>query len=97
MDIKSFTKDAYKISRIATVIIFLALIRTICEPVRLQYYSSITLTYEKIEPFLIGGLVAAVGLLIMTILSFYNRYKTIIAVGILIIILLLVLKMIYLL
>ena len=44
MDIKSFIKDTNKISKIATVIIFLALIRTICEPFRLQYYSSISLT-----------------------------------------------------
>ena len=73
-----------KIPRIATLIIFLALIRTISEPFRLQYYSVTSLTYVQIRPFLIGGLISAIGLLAMTILSFYQRHKTIIAVSFLV-------------
>jgi len=96
MDIKALLSDASKISKIATVIIFLALIRSISEPFRLQYYSKTILTYDEIKPFLIGSLIAASGLLVMTILSYFGRYKIIIASCILIIVLLLIVKKIYL-
>jgi hypothetical protein len=96
MDIKSLFKDPGKVSKIATVIIFLALIRCICEPFRLQYYSTSNLTYADIKPFLLGALVAAVGLLTMTILSYFGKHKLIIATCIVTVIILLILKGIYL-
>lgn len=95
MQIKSFIKDKSKISKVTSIIISLALIRTISEPLRLRYYSETSLTFEQIEPFLIGGLVSGVGLLIMTLLSFYKKHRIIIAVGILVIIAMLVVKNIY--
>jgi hypothetical protein len=95
MKIKSFVKDTNKVSKIATVIIFLALIRCICEPFRLQYYSSSILTYTDIKPFLIGSLVAALGLFAMTILFYFGRHKIIIATCVLTIIILLIVKEIY--
>lgn len=96
MDIKTLFRDASKISKIATVIIFLALIRSISEPFRLQYYSKTILTYHEIKPFLIGSLVAATGLFAMTILFYFGRHKIIIVTCILIIILMLIVKKIYL-
>ena len=96
MDIKPLLRDANKISKIATVIIFLALIRSITEPFRLQYYSKTILTYDEIKPFLIGSLVAATALLVMTILFYFGRHKIIIATCILTIILMLIVKKIYL-
>lgn len=96
MDIKTLFSDASKISKIATVIIFLALIRSISEPFRLQYYSKTILTYDEIKPFLIGSLVAASGLLAMTILFYFGRHKIIIVTCILTIILMLIVKKIYL-
>jgi hypothetical protein len=95
MKIKSFIKDTNKVSKIATVIIFLALIRCICEPFRLQYYSSSVLTYTDIKPFLIGSLVATLGLFAMTILFYFGRHKIIIATCVLTIIILLIVKKIY--
>jgi len=95
MKIKSFIKDTNKVSKIATVIIFLALIRCICEPFRLQYYSSSILTYTDIKPFLIGSLVATLGLFAMTILFYFGRHKIIIATCVLTIIILLIVKKIY--
>ena len=95
MKIKSFVKDTNKVSKIATVIIFLALIRCICEPFRLQYYSSSILTYTDIKPFLIGSLVATLGLFAMTILFYFGRHKIIIATCVLTIIILLIVKKIY--
>jgi hypothetical protein len=96
MNIKSIAKDPRKVSLVAIAIIFLALIRCICEPFRLQYYSTATLTFDEMKPFLIGSLVNALSLLAMTILSFYAKYKVIIAICILTIVVLLIIKWIYL-
>ena len=96
MDIKTLFEDSSKISKIATVIIFLALIRSISEPFRLQYYSKTILTYDEIKPFLIGSLIAATGLLAMTILFYFGRHRIIIFAFILTIVLMLIVKKIYL-
>jgi hypothetical protein len=89
-------RDSSKISRIATLIVFLALIRSISEPFRLQYYSETSLGFDEIKPFLMGSLIASVGLLSMTILSYFGRHKMIIATCILTIVILLILKKVYL-
>ena len=96
MDIKTLFRDTSKISKFATIIIFLALIRTIIEPFRLQYYSKTLLTYDEIKPFLIGSLTAAIALLAMTILFYFGKHKIIIATCILTIIILLLVKKFYL-
>lgn len=95
MSIKSFSKDTRNISIIAMVIIFLALIRCIAEPFRLQYYASKTLTFTDIKPFLIGALVTSLSLLAMTILSFFGKYKFITPTCILTIVALFVIKGLY--
>jgi hypothetical protein len=95
MKIKTLFRDTSKISKFATIVIFLALIRSISEPFRLQYYSRTLLTYDEIKPFLIGSLIAAIGLLVMTILFYFGRHKIIIVTSILTIILLLLVKKVY--
>jgi len=96
MDFQSFIRDASKISRIATVIIFLALIRCVSEPFRLQYYSTTPPTLEEIKPFLIGALVTSIALLTMTIFSYYGKHRIVIAICILTVVILLIVKGIYL-
>jgi hypothetical protein len=96
MSIKTSLKDTRRISKISTGIIFLALIRCISEPFRLQYYSTTTLTFGDIKPFLIGSLVAALGLFAMTILFYFGRHKIIIVTCVLTIVILLIIKWIYL-
>ena len=96
MDIRSLFADTSKISKIATITIFLALIRSISEPIRLQYYSGTILTYDVIKPFLFGSLIAATGLLAMTVLSYFGRHKIIIVTCIVTITLMLIVKRIYL-
>ena len=96
MGIKTLLGDTSKIAKIATIAIFLALIRAISEPFRLQYYSKTILTYTEIKPFLIGSLVATIGLLTMAVLFYFGKYKIIIAACILTIIILLLVKKIYL-
>jgi len=95
MSINTLLKDTRKISKIATIIIFVALIRCISEPFRLQYFSAATLTFGDVKPFLIGSLVATLGLFAMTILFYFRRHKIIIATCVLTIMILLVVKKIY--
>src|SRR5882762_8218186 len=95
MSIRSLAKDTRKISIIAIVIIFLALIRCVSEPFRLQHYSAKALTFVDIKPFLIGSLVTSLALLIMTMLSFFYKYKIINATCILTLVVLLIIKGIY--
>lgn len=95
MSIKALLKDTKKLSKIATIIIFLALIRCVSEPFRLQHYTTKTLTFVDIKPFLIGSLVTALALFTMTILFYFGRHRTIIATCILTIIILLIVKWIY--
>ena len=95
MSIKALLKDTKKISKIATIIIFLALIRCITEPFRLQHYAIMTLTLADIKPFLIGSLVTALALFAMTILFYFGRHRMIIATSILTIVILLIVKWIY--
>lgn len=96
MSIKTLLNDNRKISKIATIAIFLALTRCIAEPFRLQYYSTTSLTFYHIKPYLIGSLVSAFGLLVMTILFYFGKHKIIIAICVLTIVALLIIKMIYL-
>lgn len=86
---------AVKASRVATVIIFLALIRCISEVFRLAYYAPGAFTYTLITPFLLGALICAVALLAMSVLSFYSIYKPITVIAILTVVSLMVLKYYY--
>lgn len=93
---KSFyRKNEFKIALVATTIIFLALVRTVAEPFRLQYYSSEGLNYDMLKPLLVGSLVAATALFMMAILSFYKKYTGINIVSLLAIFLLLLVKGIF--
>ena len=95
MNIQIINKNQPAIAKAAIIIIFLALIRCICEPFRLDNYSTAVLTFAELKPFLIGALITAIALLLMVILSFFAKHKLIIAISILTIILLLVEKRIY--
>lgn len=85
-------QKAVKIYRIATLIIFLALIRCILEPFRLQYYASEMLTLPDIKMYLTGAAAAAAGLLVMTLLSFWEKYNAGTAVASLTFVVLLLIK-----
>lgn len=85
-----------KISRIATIIVFLALIRCISEVFRLHYYTDVKISFDSIKPFLLGGLCCSVALLIMTFLGYAQKHRLIVAVAVMAILVLLLLKAIYL-
>ena len=78
-----FRKHELKISRIAIVIVFLALIRLIGECFRLQDYASYELTFSQLRPYLTGAFITAVSCFAMTILSFYSQSRIIILLAIL--------------
>ncbi len=81
--ISFFIKNEKKISRISVIAVFLGLIRSLSEPFRLQYYASTPLSFEQVKPYLLGCLVAAVGLLVMILFSFYHRYRIIVLIAML--------------
>ena len=93
MKLHSGSPGEIKIARVSVIVIFLALIRSLSEIFRLQHYSQVNLTYEQVKPFIIGGLVISIALLIMVIFYFYSRYKIVIVVSVITIIIMLVIKM----
>ena len=84
-----------KISRIAIVIVFLALIRVISECFRLNYLAAVPVTFEILKPYLIGALVCSISCLSMVIFSFYSKSKLIIGVAAFTIIVLIFIKIRY--
>lgn len=92
---KFILKNEKRIARITLVILFLALIRTISEPFRLQYYAASALSFDALKPYLLAAVLVGVSLFVMVVLSFYERHKTIFALGVLTIAGMLVIKSIY--
>jgi hypothetical protein len=88
-------KHEKRIGRITLVILFLALIRTVSEPFRLQHYAETALSFEVLKPYLLAAVLVAVSLFAMVILSFYERHKTIFAGGVLTVAGMLVIKSVY--
>ena len=78
-----------KIARIVTIIIFLALIRSIIEPLRQS------MPWEGLLHLIIGCLIASIACLVITIFTFYSKYKAVIITGILTIIVLMIFKSVY--
>lgn len=95
MNIFAFITDSKKMSKVTTIIIFLALIRCLVEPFRLVHYASTSVSFTVIKPFLLGALISSIALLFMTILSYFKKYKIINGTCILTIILLFIVKWIY--
>ena len=92
----SFLKNPVKISRISTIIILLALVRTLAEPFRLQAYSSSSLTFHEIMPFLLAALLCSAGLFAMILFSFYKKYLSTIISAVMVIFGMLIIKALYL-
>ncbi len=80
---------------VAASIIFLALVRTLAEPFRLQYYAPGGISYVLLKPLLIGALVAGIALFIITVSAFYRRFTVINLVSLATIILLMIVKTIF--
>jgi hypothetical protein len=81
-----------KLAKAAIIVIFLALIRCLAETFRLQAYSPVPLSFAQVSPYLVGALLAAVALLLMTVSLFYHRHRVVVALATLTIIGLLLVK-----
>lgn len=97
MPLSAFLKDTRRLPVFTILVIFLALIRTITEPIRLQYYSTTLLTYTDVKPYLFGALAASLGLLLMGLAFMTRRYKAVIAVCMVTIVAMVIIKVMYLL
>ncbi|HEY2580477.1 MAG TPA: hypothetical protein VGI43_01645 [Mucilaginibacter sp.] len=62
-------RNEIKISRVGMIAIFLALIRSISEPLHQP------MSQGRLKLFLIGSIIAAASCLLMTILGFYSNIK----------------------
>jgi hypothetical protein len=88
-------KKEVRISRVAFVIVFLALIRTISECFRLNYLAKESVTFGVLKPYLIGALVCSMACFAMAIFSFYAKSKAIIIIAAFTIIILVGIKIKY--
>lgn len=74
------TKNQSLFSKISVVVLFLALIRCIAEPFRLEYSLGHSLPFELAKPYLLGGIVAAVSLLVMSFFQWAGWHKAVLIV-----------------
>lgn len=83
-------------SRIMIIIVYMALIRSIIEPLRLNYYPMGLTPFSAVKPFIIAALNCACALLLMTIFQWYKQHLLTIVTGILAIVMMFVIKAIWL-
>ena len=95
MKLPALFRDTQRLARFSTFVLFLALIRSISEPFRLQYYANTPLMLNEIELYLYGAMLSALGLLVMTIAMYTQRYKLAIATCLITIAAMMVLKWMY--
>ena len=88
---RTFNRPEVSIARILMVVIFLALIRTIAEMFRLQDGQS-HLSYQQVRMCISGALTAAIGLLLMVLLSFWSKHLMITFLGVITLLLLVLIK-----
>jgi hypothetical protein len=69
-------------ARIAITIQFLALVRTLAEVYRLRHAAGGRLAFERAEPFVAGGLIAAVFCWAAVTLYFVRRYRACVGVAV---------------
>lgn len=89
------SRNELKIARISTLIILLALIRSIAEPFRLQASSESSTSFGQTEAFLEAALLCSIGLFLMILFSFYNKYRVQPLLAILVIAGMLLIKFVY--
>ncbi len=79
------------IAKVSILIIYLALIRSLIEPFRLNYIDEKT-DFQALTPFLLGALISGLFTLIMVIAFYYRKPKLVIALSIICVILMILIK-----
>lgn len=90
-----FRRNERKIANISIIIIFLGLIRCISEFYRLEYTLQNKISIAIVKPFITGALVSAIGAFSMVILYFLSKYRFVLVLGIITIVLMLIVKKIH--
>ena len=86
--------SSHAAAKIAILLQFAALIRCLAEYFRLKWVLGSAFTLARIEPFVVGGLVAAIGGLIAVLLYFVQKYVVTTVTGGITIVILLVLRLV---
>ena|SRR3712207_2833746 len=68
-------------AQIAITLQFLALVRTLAEVYRLRHVAGVQMAFDQAEPFVAGGLIAAVFCWAAVTLYFFRRYRACVAVA----------------
>lgn len=84
--------SAHTTAKVVILVQFAALIRCLAEYFRLKWVLGSALTPARIEPFIVGALIAAVGALIAVVLYFLEKYSFTAITGTITIAVLLVLR-----
>lgn len=77
MPLKNVFQGSGRISKVLILILFLALIRALGEPFRLQYVASAPLLFSEVKAYIIGAIITSIGLIAMIILSWFKKHKAI--------------------
>ena len=80
------------VARIGICVQFAALIRCLSEYFRLRWVLGPSLTLGRVEPFVLGALVASVGALIAVLFYFWEKYLLVVATSAVTVAVLLVLR-----
>jgi hypothetical protein len=72
-----FLKKEKNLARLALSLVFMALLRTLAECLRLGIWTNDPASLHELEPFLYGSLAAAVACLTMSLLAFYGKYRAV--------------------
>lgn len=84
------------VARGAILLVWVALLRTISEILRLAYVHGVPPDWTIIKAYLIGSILWVIGCIIMTITYFMGKYKSVSIIGIITIMGLIFYKLIYL-
>jgi hypothetical protein len=81
-------------ARVGITIQFLALVRTLAEIYRLRHAAGGTMEFVRAEPYVGGGIIAAVLCWIAVTLYFFRRFRASVAVAVLTVVVLLAFKLV---
>ena len=85
---------ARRLSEIAITALFLALVRTLAEYYRLRYVRGTALGLADVAPYIMGGLMAAVGAWAAVVAYFFGRYRMAIGIAVAVVVVMMVYKVV---
>lgn len=89
------TQTTQRLAQIAVTVQFLALVRTLFEFIRLEHAEAATFTLSRAEPYIVGGLIAAILTWLGVIAYLVHRYAWTALMGVATVLVLIVYKLLF--